>query len=223
MNEKIRIMPEYSAQGIKKQVSPLLSFAIQKSNELLNQNKIINNPLIVEHGCGLLRNTKELIKYYDKIILVDTEFQLKSLHNFEGNLLTIEQYVKTKWSRKNIIIMTNKEYINENNDVDIIYSINVLDVTHPMIRKEIYKSFIKTMNRNTLLVVILSRNDSWTLRLCKNTNKYFDGYVFKNRDAYTFYKNWNGNTLHKDLEKRGFKIINDFTNYKYVGLILSKK
>lgn len=209
------ISPELSALGIRKAPSPVLPrvFAVIK------KMCIKNNPLVVDHGCGQLRNINSLLQFSKRLVLVDTERQITKKHKFFAKDINIRDYIKMKYKQKNIKVLNEKEFDNFQANADFIFSINVLDVVPPKTRGIILEAIKDNLADKGILVLIIPRNDTWTIRRCTPKNRYADGYIFANRGGFTFYKNWCDQSIQALIKRHGYKVICDLTTYKYVCIL----
>jgi len=208
------IRPELSALGIRKSPNPILPRVFSKIKKL----DIKKNLLVVDHGCGQLRNVNSLLELSRRLILVDTEVQITKKHKFFDKHLNIKEYVKQKYNNANIKVLDDIAFRNSKVGADFIFSINVFDVILPKTRSIILSSIKRNLSTDGTLILIVPRNDTWTLRRCTNDNKYADGYVFHNHGAFTFYKNWNRQSITNLLKRHRYKVVHDISTYKYLCL-----
>ena len=213
------IKPENSALGIRKAPSPMLPRVFTAINSLVAKQKV--NPVTLDHGCGQLRNIRSLLDFSNQLILVDTEKQLTKKHNFLGEYLTIQEYITKKYPEHNIRIFNSDKFEVSQLNIDIVFSINVLDVTPPKIRGAALRAIRKNLRDNGILVLIVPRNDSWTLQRCSKADKFADGYVFPNHGAFTFYRNWDDFSLEAIARRYGFVLLQNLSVYRY-GCILCR-
>jgi hypothetical protein len=215
---KKAIKSEYSALGIRKAPSPVLMQALTAVRGLVYENQQ-DDPLTLDHGCGQLRNVKSLLQFSNRLVLVDTESQLSKKHNFFGEHLTIQEYIEGKYDCNCIMVMNDRQFERSRLKVNVAFSINVIDVTPPMIRNAILRAIRRNMAKRGVFVLIVPRNDSWTLRRCSKQNRYADGYIFQNHGTLTFYRNWDNLSLETLLKRHGLRIVCDLSNYRYASMI----
>jgi hypothetical protein len=216
---RFKILPELSALGINKATSPILPKVIDAIKSLRESEGSSGYPLVVDFGCGQLRNLKELLKYFPHLYLVDTEYQLTKKHNFNGQMLTIREFIEMNHALKSISVLTSQEFADSPISADIIFSINVLDVTPPRVRHEILNIVSRKLSGYGLFAAIVPTNDHRTLELCKRSRRYFDGYIFPNHGAFTYYRNWSRRDLAKLYKKHNLEVIHDMSSYRYACAI----
>lgn len=218
---KRTIAPELSALGIKKNINPMLPKLVWELQQLRDEGR---GPamLVVDSGCGQLRHLEILLKSFPKLCLVDTELQLERMHLFAGKKQTIKDFIKSHYPKSQIKILSSQQFKRSSLSAGIVFSINVLDVTPPTTRNEILKSAVKNLSSQGLFAAIVPRNDSRTLSLCKTAKQYRDGYIFPNRNAFTFYKNWTDYALMKLFAKHSLKVVVDISNFRYACVICKK-
>jgi hypothetical protein len=218
--KKILLRPELSAQGIRKNPNPILRKAIEVALEAQKKGKRI---LIVDCGCGQLRNVQTLLSISSNILLVDTPYQLNAEHDFYGEKIQIKDFVRKKWSRKKIDIMSSEQFKCSSVKADLIFSINVLDVTPQRTRQAILRSCYNNLTDDGLFVAIVPRNDTWTLRICAADKQYQDGFAFAHSKGFTYYRNWHGTTLHDVIDKVGFCVYRDLSIHRQVCVICKRR
>jgi len=86
------------------------------------------------------------------------------------------------------------------------------------------KAAYRNLRDNGLYVVILPRNDSSIIRRCTESNRYQDGHVFSHHGVATFYVNFDDQSvLIRLLQRLGFRLLHDLSNYRQVCLIFVKR
>jgi hypothetical protein len=216
----IQVVHEYSAQGIRKGPSKALIQLIENLGESLVHHAFSSNgPLVVDQGCGQLRNVETLLSISNRIVLVDTERQLSTKHLFYDQRLTVCEFAEQHWSDKEVTVLTAKEFAKLSLNADIVFSINVLDVVLPTTRDELLRAARRNLSTTGMLAVFVPRNDTWTLRRCRSAQRFTDGYVFRNRDAHTFYHNWTNSEMKSLVNKWGFEIVKDVSVHRYIRLM----
>ena len=218
---KPMIKPELSSQGIKKHPNPMLTKVFAVLPEI--KQNLRRESLVVDFGCGQLRNVQTLLSISSKLILVDTSLQLSIPHEFYGKKMLIRDFVDQYWPKKNIRVLSFEEFSRTPISADLIFSINVFDVVPKEERYKILVNTTKKLKDDGLFVLIASRNDTWTLRICTPKNKYQDGYIFPHPKGYTYYKNWPKDMLHKEVTHFGLSIVKDMSIYRHVCLICKNK
>jgi hypothetical protein len=218
--KKIEIRPELSAQGIRKKPNPLLLKLIPylKKEGIIPKGKI----KLVDQGCGQLRHTSILKNFADPLIAVDTNRQIETEHDFYGKKYKIGEFVKKKWPTDNIEVLTATQFASQKKNAALIISVNVIDVLPKGERKKLFSAAYDNLRNDGYYLVIIPRNDTWTLRICTPRNKFEDGYIFMHSKGYTFYKNWEVEDIAKELRYEGFGVVKDISQYKYICLLLQK-
>lgn len=217
MNNRIMISPELSAQGVRKRPNPM----IVKSCQALTEAALVNDsrPLVVDYGCGQLRNVETLLSFSDRLVLVDTEKQLATPHDFYGHKLLASEFVKKHWPKANVRLLTSSEFSLSPLRADVIFIINVIDVVPEQVRRRMIRTAIAHLKQNRGLVLIVPRNDAWTLRICTPRCAFEDGFAFKHPQGYTFYKNWAGETLQEWARSQRLAIVCDLSCYRQACLV----
>lgn len=216
---KTIIRSELSAQGINKKPNPMVLKTISLLQYHMSDNSL---GIVVDQGCGQLRHVNLLLTVSKKLILVDTDYQLSVCHDFNGQQLTIREFVHEHWPNKNISVLSSNEFSRVQIRANTIFSINVLDVTTSDVRNEIAKAAKRNLAPQGHYVLIIPRNDAWTLRICKPTNRYSDGYTFPHSRGYTYYRNWSDGAILTWVHKQGFDIVQNLSNYRQVALICKR-
>lgn len=225
MKNKINIRPEYSAQPTNALANPMAVKAISYLKKNYFKDTDLKSLRVADQGCGKLRHLKILLRYFNIIYLVDTKLQLHRIQRLAGELNTIPEYI----SNLNILgthisIIDNENFINSMFNLDIIFNLCNFDVNLTKARNEMLKSAYKNLNNLRYFVLVIPRNDYSITKRCNNANKYQDGYIFKNRDAYTFYRNYKDlNALKNQLKRSNFQLLEDMSIYRQVCLILQKR
>jgi predicted TPR repeat methyltransferase len=215
----IEITPELSAQGIQKGTSVAFRQLAERVRETLGENDAGEKPLVVEQGCGLLRNVEVLLTISNRLVLVDTEHQLTKTHSFYGEDLAIPEFVKNTWTDHDIRILTSKKFGQRSLDADVIFSVNVFDVVPPQTREELLAAARRNLSESGILAMVVPRNDTWQLRRCTEDQRYADGYAMPNRGRFTFYHNWTNAQMKDLLAEWGFEIMEDFSRYRYLSVL----
>lgn len=195
---------------------------ISEIRRLMEKEDGSNFPIVVDLGCGQLRNVDTLLGCSNKLYIVDTEYQLSRPHNFNSESLTVYDFVKTHYSGGDVTPMNTLEFGQSELAANLIFIVNVLDVTPPETRNEILRAARQNLAKGGLIITIAPRNDSHTLKLCTEERRYRDGFVFPNHGAYTYYKNWSSDDLKRLFKRHGLKSVSDTSNYRHACNILSQ-
>lgn len=217
MSERTKISPELSAQGVRKKPNPMLrrSWKALKGAGLISRG----NSLLVDYGCGHLRNVATLLSFSSRLILVDTARQLKMPHDFYGTKKLARDFAKKRWPKAKLRLLTTAEFERSRFLADVIFIVNVFDVVPNRVRRGMIGTALRHLKLSGSLVLIVPRNDAWTLRLCVAKRAFQDGFVLKHPRGHTFYKNWRGDTLKSWVSSRGVAIVRDLSCYRQVCLI----
>src|SRR5260370_26635884 len=136
-----------------------------------------------------------------------------------GKKQTIREFIAANYPKSRIQILSNKQFALSAMSAGVVFSTNVLDVTPPETRHEILESATRNLSKRGLFVSIVPRNDSRTLNLCQTAQKYRDGNIFPNKNAFTFYRNWSNKDLVKLYRKHSLEVVVDISNYRYACMI----
>jgi SAM-dependent methyltransferase len=180
------------------------------------------SPLVVDCGCGQLRNTHVLLSLSSRLVLVDTACQLESEHNFLGEKMRVAAYVKRTWPEEHISVMSVSEFNASRLQADVVFSINVLDVVPAKTRAAVLRASLRNLRDGGIFVAVVPRNDGWTLRICTPQSRYNDGYIFPHAHGYTYYRNWSGDSLALIIKRHGFRLVKDLSIYRQVCLLGEK-
>jgi hypothetical protein len=219
----MNVRPEFSALGRRKSISPLLIELIHCVFEARRLRGLTAPRMVLELGCGQLRNLKELKKHFRSVILVDTPFQLNRLHEFDGRRLTIPEFVRRRFRDGAVRAMSDREFAVSSLRPDVILSINVMDVVPPQARRAMLSSVQSHLSATGQFASLVPRNDSRTLHLCARADVYRDGHLFPNHGAYTFYRNWPGSGLQRLYRRYSLGVVCDRSNYRYSCLVCMKE
>ena len=211
------VSPELSAQGIRKSPNPMLvpSWSALRALGLSTRS----TPILVDYGCGQLRNVKTLLSFSNRLVVVDTERQLSSPHLFYGKQMLASEFVKTYWRDAEIRVLTDSQFSNSRITADVIFFVNVFDVVPEQTRRIMLRVATRHLKEGGALVIIAPRNDSWTLGLCSSEKQYQDGHVFDHPRGLTYYRNWSGKTLQEWVVSRRLKIVRDLSIFRQVCLV----
>jgi hypothetical protein len=213
---RVTLRPELSAQGIRKSPSPMLKKCWATVTHL---GLPARTPLVVDYGCGQLRNVRVLLTFSRRLVLVDTETQLSTPHEFYGRRLLPEELIRERWPVAGPTLLTSTEFEARSLGASVIFIINVFDVVPAATRKAMIRAAVRNLLPNGYLVIIAPRNDTWTLRLCTPARKYRDGYAFAHPRGHTYFRNWKDDSLQTCLLKSGIDIVTDLSVYRYVTVI----
>lgn len=221
---KIEINSAYSAQPSVVKPNPFVSKAINHifDSRLVDRESV--NLSIADQGCGKLRHLKVLCEHFNKIYLIDVEFQLNRIQKLFGLQTNIKDYISSfKMPGKNLVALSNLDFDSSNLKLDLVFNLCVLDVEIPKNRKAMFSAVYKNLKKYGLFVVVIPRNDYSIISRCKNKNRYLDGYVFHHHGITTFYKNYHDiKPLISSLRSQGFTLEADLSKYRQVCLILRK-
>ena len=217
---KIRnILPELSAQGIRKSPNPCLPKALDYVKKVLDRKEIV----IVDQGCGQLRHLEFFLRLTKSVVLVDTALQLAKYHDFYGQKLTISEFVKEYHPNASIQVVCADLFEDSKIAADVIFSINVLDVIPPRTRTSMLRSAYNNLSPNGLFIAIVPTNDSRTLKRCRSAMSYADGHLLHHPSGYTFYKNWNVQSLKQLLKRNGFQILENMSTYRQLLFVCKRQ
>jgi hypothetical protein len=217
------IRPEFSALGKKKPISPLLIDLITAVIDYRHERGYGPARMVLEYGCGQLRNLAELRKYFPSVCLVDTDLQLSRLHDFGGKHLTVYEYIRRYYRKGGVTVMSERQFAASTLKPDVIFSVNVLDVVPPETRLGMLTNIRNHLSSTGQLAALVPRNDTRTLNLCKRARSYADGYLFANHGAFTYYRNWSGDGLQLLCQSYGFHVERDLSRYRYSCLVCELK
>ena len=220
MKSQHKILPELSAQGIRKKPNPMLPRMFEELYSLWGTTSA--DRTIVDYGCGQLRHAEALLSISSRLVLVDTDYQLSTPHDFYGEKMLIADFVASRWPHASISLMSTATFAQSTINADAIFSINVLDVVPRRTRAPMIDAAVRNLAKSGYFVAIAPRNDTWTLRICTQANQYQDGHIFQHKRGYTYYRNWDGSSLHTWLSSRGLTAVKDFSRYRQMCAIFQK-
>ena len=216
------IRSEYSAQRIDAQPNPMLIKCIARMTELTPDCQSV-----VDLGCGKLRHLSCLRAQYRDIILVDTVQQLIRQHKLNGKTSTIPAFVEALRKRKGekLAVMEYGEFAKTKSlGVHAVFCVAVFDVVLPATRRDLLEVSRRHLVQDGIFVLVIPRNDSSVLRRCTPENVLKDGHVFAHHGIHTFYHNFGDSAALADsMRRRGFRLVEDISSYRQVGLILRKR
>src|SRR5262249_51565821 len=140
------IRPELSAQGVRKQPNPMLDCAWSAIKAL----GVIDrpHPLIVDYGCGQLRNTAALLKYSKRLLLVDTSVQLNTPHEFFGRRILAKDFAAERWPDANLRFLDSTDFERARVFADVIFLVNVFDVVPTPTRIAMVRAVRRNLRRH---------------------------------------------------------------------------
>lgn len=223
--KKLEIEAEYSAQATLSKPNPLVRevfklLATEKRFGLKRPGKV------VDLGCGKLRHLQICTEYFKYIVLVDTKKQIARKQKFGGMICTMTEYAASlSGLGKKLEIQTIEDFESQHHNAEVILSAAVMDVVLKTARVQMINAAFRNLRPGGYFVIIIPRNDSSILTRCQEKNRYEDGYVFKNRGQFhlTFYTNYRDhNSLVHQLTSKGFNLVEDFSVYRHVCLVLQR-
>lgn len=209
------IRPEYSALGMRKPISPLLRKLIEAVLDVRQERNLPIPRLVLEYGCGKLRNLRDLRQHFPSVCLVDTERQLTRTHDFGGKRLTVQEYVRRYYRDGCVTVMTERQFEASRLRPDVIFSINVMDVVPPETHLRMLANIGRRLRSTGQFASLVPRNDSRTLNLCRGARPYCGGHLFPNHGALTYYRNWSGDELQQLYRSCGLSLLRDLSRYRY--------
>jgi hypothetical protein len=177
---------------------------------------------LADHGCGKLRHYKLLAPLASELYLVDTQEQLTRAHREGRRELIITSFAadKNKKTGRFVVPVTTERFERSRLELDLIFSIAVLDVVTPPTRRRIIDAAINNLKLGGYFVLIIPRNDSSILKRCAKENHYFDGHVFARKGIVTFYKNFKTtNGLEVLCKNKGLQIVANLSLFRQVCLL----
>jgi hypothetical protein len=213
------IRTESSALGIKKPISPVLIELISVVQDTRRERGLGPARLVVEYGCGQLRNLRELRRHFPRVCLVDTELQLTRAHDFGGRRMTSPDYVRRYYRDGAVTTLTDRQFTTSDLEPDVIFSINVMDVVPSKIRLAMLANVFEHLPATGQFALLVPRNDSRTLKLCKSARTHGDGYLFPNHGAFTYYRNWLDDRLQRLCRSHRFSVSRDLSRYRYCCIV----
>jgi hypothetical protein len=203
--------------------SPLLAELISGVADLRRESGLRPARLVVEYGCGLLRNLRELRQHFPEVCLVDTDLQLTRFHEFGSRRMTAPEYVRRHYRHGSVTTLTDREFEASRLRPDVIFSVNVMDVVPPETRLSMLDNVNKHLSPRGQFALLVPRNDSRTLNLCKGARAYRDGHLFPNHGAFTYYRNWLSDELQRFCRSHGFDVVRDLSRYRYCCIVCQSK
>lgn len=222
---KPQIFPENSAQGTNSKGNPFVRPILES---LTGEKRfgLRQRVQLVDLGCGKLRHLRTCMEFAGDIILVDTKRQIERVQRFAEMFCTMSQYVDSVVTDGfKIAIQTIDAFEEQQHNVDIVLSVAVMDVVLKKARAQMIRASMKNLRPGGYFVVIVPRNDSSILVNCKDSNRFEDGYVFRNRghDNLTFYTNFRDpSSLLKMLKRNGFSLVEDRSVFRQICYLLQK-
>ncbi|HIH72564.1 MAG: hypothetical protein XD43_1728 [Thermococcales archaeon 44_46] len=204
----IIIQPEYSAVGSKGYPSRSIKLAINLFNHLGIESTI-------EVGCGLLSNTRYLLKAFKWVVLVDTEFQLKriqdrlsQLRREYSSLYAVIPYTKFKYSKLSF------------------ESAILLNVLHVLPTKQDRIDLLRSVHSNLknggIVYIDSPRGERYYKKFLKSKQQYNDGWLIPRGKYATFYKDLTVNEIVSYLKKIGFNVIS-YPKLDHRTIVLAEK
>jgi SAM-dependent methyltransferase len=224
MGRKIQIHPEKSAQGMNARPNPFVTPSIDFLLENCLQNANSHLLAIADQGCGKLRHLKVFLKYFRKILLVDTEAQLRRTQDLGGQLTTVEEYVGSLGSKyPRLKSLPAKLFARSKLRLDVIFNTCVFDVVVAETRRELIKAAFRNIRPGGFYCVIVPRNDQSITSRCVPSTRYRDGYAFRRNGFYTFYKNFrDARAIQQLLKTNGFQQVADLSRYRQICLVAQR-
>jgi phospholipid N-methyltransferase len=223
--QRLEIHPENSAQGTNSRPNPFVQPILER---LATEKQFTLRPKVklVDLGCGKLRHLEICRGFAKHIVLVDTKTQIERVQKFGNMNCTMKQYIDSiESSALKIDIVTIEEFERQHHNADIVLSVAVMDVVLKDARTQMMQAAFRNLRAGGYFIVIVPRNDSSLLVNCKATNKYQDGFVFRNRghEALTFYTNFRDpSALLRLLADYGFELLEDYSVFRQICWILQR-
>lgn len=224
MASRLLIRSENSAQGMTAKPNPFVEVSIALLIENHLRKRTSHSANIADQGCGKLRHLKVLLKYFSKVVVVDTALQLTRTQELGGDRTTVEDDVaKLRRRYPHLRVMTNQTFARSTLGLDIIFNVCVFDVVLPGTRRELVGSAYRNLRTGGLYCVIVPRNDQSITRRCVPSARYKDGYAFRRNGFSTFYKNFDDSGEIANLLRRaGFEEVADLSRYRQICLIAQR-
>jgi hypothetical protein len=216
-----RIVSEYSAQRRSHPPNPVVKNALAVLQDLTQRR---NLGVVADVGCGKLRHYVTLRRVAKKLLLVDTDKQLKATHHDSGAAYSIPAVAQSARRRGlEVFALTIEEFSCIKIAVDIAFAIAVFDVVLRKTRQEIAMIVADKLRDGGYFAVIVPRNDSTITSRCVGKNRYRDGHVFSHHGLQTFFCNFRRyDSVIKDCKKAGLRLVRDLSIYRQVCLIFCK-
>lgn len=168
-----------------------ISTGVARSVKIFSDGKYIDevgkdNILILDYGCGKLRNSKYLINQGFRVDILDTPKQINKIKDADK-------------------ILFNKVYTTDdilNEQYNIIFNTFVLNVIPDInIRKDIILNMIKLLKIKGRLVIEVRNNNS--VYRNKYKKEYLDGFIIGNNKTKTFQKGYDEWELYEFIKRIG--------------------
>ena len=221
MKNRPKLQPEFSAQPMAAKPNPMVRVAIAT---ILDAG--FNMKCVVDQGCGRLRHLNIMLENCKRLVLVETPFQLSRKMVMDGAICTIPDHVRSMhWARRNRIRIMSTELFGESHlGVDVVFSVCTFDVVPKAARLAMTVTAAQNLCDEGAYVVIAPRNDTTITNRFTKANAYQDGHVFYHHGIATFYANFRDNSsLIHMIERKGFELVVDLSNYRQVCLIFQKQ
>jgi SAM-dependent methyltransferase len=154
--------------------------SVKLSTEIIKPHGIKS---VVDFGCGRLRNIPILTKEYKNITVVDTKKQC-------------EKIIVNPLFNRNLKLLTDIEFYNLKVQFDAVYLILVLHIIPDIkTRMAILKSINDRLNKGGFLIIDVPTGEKYYRNKCNSNNRYLDGWLMKNGNTNTFYKQYSTSEL----------------------------
>lgn len=168
-----------------------ISTGVARSVKIFSDGKYVDeigkdNMLILDFGCGKLRNSKYLVNQGFKVDILDTPKQINKIKETNkilfNNIYTTDDILKEKYN--------------------IIFNTFVLNVIPDInIRRNIILNMLNLLKIEGRLVIEVRNNNS--IYRNKYKEKYLDGFIIGNNKTKTFQKGYDEWELYEFIKKIG--------------------
>ena len=162
----------------------------------------------VDLGCGRLRNLPILTRYFDEIVLVDTELQCQRI---AGSVP----------SSRRFRLLTVAAFKSDTRVYDTVFLISVLHIIPgKKTRIRLLELATSKLHNPGYLVIDVPVGERYYRQQCSESNRYKDGWVMGVGPLYTFYKNYSSKELDDFIQScTGFELHSKISIDKHLARI----
>ena len=191
------------------------------SNVLSYISSLPTGIIALDYGCGKCRYSKQLNQKTSKLVLVDSEVQIRRKQTIHGKLLTVFQFAEHSLENAKAYALEDETWKKEK--YDFILCTNVLSAI-PSIdeRYTVLKNISQLLAKDGISFISVQYRNSYFLSYdsAPNAKRFEDGWIIKKGNSYTFYGIITPNKIVEMCEQSGLHIIKQIKKNGSVYLVV---
>lgn len=195
----------------------------QPNRYLLSLLEEFNNfNYALDYGCGKGRYTSKLCNLANKVDAIDSRIQIHRKQNIWGKQTTLANWAE---SIPNLAVYSIEDFQFQKEKYDLILNSNVLSaIPKETERIQILRNIKKALTKEGFAIITVQYRNSYFSAYAKrqNAKRFFDGWLIKRQNSYSFYGLINKSKLIAYIENVGLHIVHIRLHDGSVFAIVSK-